>query len=88
MARRSSSLALSLLTSSVGLPPSTPPLPLCQSPAPFSSAKFHQLAVSHPFFRRKPNASHMCVRITISHIRYTHECNITRHCSKRTEKIY
>jgi hypothetical protein len=25
-------------------------------------------AVSHPIFRRKPNASHMCARITISHI--------------------
>jgi hypothetical protein len=24
--------------------------------------------VSHPIFRRKPNASHMCARITISHI--------------------
>jgi hypothetical protein len=24
--------------------------------------------MSHPIFRRKPNASHMCARITISHI--------------------
>jgi hypothetical protein len=24
--------------------------------------------VSHPIFRRKPNASHMCARIKISHI--------------------
>jgi hypothetical protein len=24
--------------------------------------------LSHPIFRRKPNASHMCARITISHI--------------------
>jgi hypothetical protein len=24
--------------------------------------------ISHPIFRRKPNASHMCARITISHI--------------------
>jgi hypothetical protein len=26
------------------------------------------LYVSHPIFRRKPNASHMCARIKISHI--------------------
>jgi hypothetical protein len=24
--------------------------------------------LSHPIFRRKPNASHMCARITIPHI--------------------
>jgi hypothetical protein len=24
--------------------------------------------MSHPIFRRKPNASHMCARIKISHI--------------------
>jgi hypothetical protein len=43
----------------------------------------HSVAVSHPFFRRKPNASHMCARIKISHI-LTHECNITKQYSKCT----
>jgi hypothetical protein len=36
---------------------------------PFSrSFFFHDGILSHPIFRRKPNASHMCARITISHI--------------------
>jgi hypothetical protein len=36
--------------------------------ADFTSGSGSSKQLSHPIFRRKPNASHMCARIKISHI--------------------
>jgi hypothetical protein len=57
-------------------------IPICKFIRPFWNL------LSHPFFWRKLNASHMCARIRISHIWHTNECNITRHCSKHIENVY
>jgi hypothetical protein len=41
---------------------------VCRAPRMSRWAPHNFEGVSHPIFRKKPNASHMCARITISHI--------------------
>jgi hypothetical protein len=59
---------------------------------PFCGATEPNPSVSHPILQRKPNASHMCVRIRITHMInkrvWCHNCNQTYESLTDTIFIY